>query len=572
MANKKIIVIGGSAAGPKAASKARRLDQFAEITMIQKGPHLSMASCGYPYFVGGVFDKQSQMVREPSAFHNTKDINALVNTEVTKINRKEKTVEAKNLGTGETRLYSYDKLVIATGASPVVPPLPGYQLDGLTTLQSVKNATYLKNVVINKGAKHAVIVGGGLIGIETAEALQLAGLEVTVVERMNQILGFMDEDMAKLVENHIKEKGSNVLTGISVTEYVDRGDGHVGSVKLSDGREIQCDLAVVSVGVRPNTKLAQAAGLEVGKWGGLVTNKYMQTTDPDIYAAGDCAEVNNMVDNTPIFMPMGDAANLQARIVAQNVVLGNKIEYPGLVNTAICKAYDYTVGSTGLSERMANQKGIEVETSISAGPDKPGFMGGKMIVIKMVAEKATGRLLGTQAIGPGDASKRLAVAATAITAKMNVSQLVSLDLPYAPPFSPAIDNFITAAHVIENKLLGRMVGITAQKVKQRLDEGDKSMFMLDVRNLDEYEDVRIGRGETLIPLGTLRRRTDQLPQDLNREIITYCKVSLRGYEAATYLESLGYTNVKVMEGGITVWPFEVESGPVAAHDDSLEPA
>jgi NADPH-dependent 2,4-dienoyl-CoA reductase/sulfur reductase-like enzyme/rhodanese-related sulfurtransferase len=557
--SKKFIIIGGSAAGPKAASKARRLDQEAEITIIQQGRFLSMASCGYPYYVGGVFDKQSQMVRDPGSFLNVKNIKALTRTRVSRIDRERKIVHTLNLDTNEENFYSYDKLVIATGAVPVVPPIPGVNLEGVTTLQSVEDAQFLKSRVKSGEISHAVVVGGGLIGVETAEAMQLAGIKVTIVERISQILSFMDWDMAKLVEDHIRSKGSEVITNTAVTEILGES-GKVTGVKLDDGRTIPAQLVLVSVGVKPNTELAKAAGLETGLRGGIRVNDYLQTIDPDIYAAGDCIEVTNLINGEPTWLPMGDAANLQARVIGQNITVENPaVKYPGVVMTAICQAFEYTVGNTGLSEHYARKKGFpEVVSIVYAGQDKPAFMGAKPLVIKMVADKKTGKFLGMQAVGSGDVAKRVAMAAMALHAGMHVSDLVSLDLPYAPPYSPAIDNFIAAAHVLENKFLGRMQGIKAEELLQKSSNG-RDYFLLDVRNQDEYEACRLNLGEVLIPLPSLRQRTGSLPNDLNKEVIVYCKVSLRGYEAATFIESLGYKNVKVLEGGITAWPYELIS-------------
>ncbi len=561
---KKIIVIGGSAAGPKAASKIRRLDQEAEITIIQKGKYLSMASCGYPYFVGGVFDDRNKLIatptgapRDPSFFSNVKDIKAMVHTEVTAIDRERKKLKAKNLDTGKESELSYDKLVLSTGASPFVPNLPGKDLEGITTLQSMEDADYLRKIATEKNIKNAVVVGGGLIGIETCEALELAGINMTVVEMLDQVLPFLDWEMAKLVQNHLEEKGVRVMTGSRVTEFVGK-DGKITGVKLASGEVIDTELAVVSIGVRPNGKLAADAGLEVGKKGGIVVNRFMQTNDPDVYAAGDCTEVMNLLTMRNQHWPMGDAANLQGRVVAQNVVFGNGKEYQGFVGTGICKIFDFEAGSTGLSEQMARREGYtNIMTSIQAAPDKPGFMGAKPVIIKMIADKATGKFLGMQAVGTGDVSKRVAIGAMALHGRMHVCDLVNLDLPYAPPFSPAIENFIAAAHVMENKWRRFMDGISSTEVKRKLDAGEKP-FLLDVRGPEEFEQLRLGKGETLIPLGKLRRSLDKLPKDKATEIITYCKISLRGYEAACFLKSQGYSNVKVMEGGLVAWPFGLE--------------
>ncbi len=558
------VIVGGSAAGPKAASKIRRMDPEAEIVMIQKGNFLSMASCGYPYFVGGVFDDPGQLIatptgvpRDPGFFMNVKNIRAITGTEVTDIDRKAKKLRMMNVTTGVESTQEYSKLFLATGANPVVPPLPGKELEGVTTLQSMEDAMYLKKRLNEGSLKKAVIVGGGLIGIETCEALELAGVEITVVEMMDQILSFLDWEMAKHVENHIKTKGSEVITGIGVSEFLG-DDGKLTGVKLSNGEELECDLAVVSIGVRPNSALAASAGLEVGLRGGISVNSFMQTSDPDIYAGGDCVEVTNLVTHNKSHWPMGDAANLQGRVAAQNMVLGNNAEYKGMIGTGICKVFDYTAGSSGLSVSQAKKLGYSnILTAIQASPDKPGFMGALPVIIKLVADKTTGKLLGIQAVGTGDVSKRISTGAMAIQAGMCVHDLVNLDLPYAPPFSPAIDNFIAAAHVLQNKFLGRMTGISATEVYERRNAGEK-LYLLDVRGPDEFEQMRLGIGETLLPLGMIRKKADSLPKDKNQEIILYCKISLRGYEGACILKGLGYTNVKVLEGGVIGWPYPRE--------------
>jgi NADPH-dependent 2,4-dienoyl-CoA reductase/sulfur reductase-like enzyme/rhodanese-related sulfurtransferase len=560
---RKFVIIGGSAAGPKAASKIRRHDQEADITIVQKGKYLSMASCGYPYFVGGVFDDQNELVatptgvpRDPSFFASTKAVTALTETEAISIDRDRKQVALRNLATGEESSLPYDKLILTTGANPVIPRLPGMDLDGIDSLQSMEDAVRLKALVVEKKTKKAVIIGGGLIGIETCEAMELAGIEITVVEMLDQILPFLDWEMAKLVENHMRSKGVNIITGIGVAKIL--GTDTVSGVELTDGTVIECDHVVFSIGVRPNSKLAVEAGLKIGDKGGIAVNRFMQTSDPSIYAAGDCVEVTNLITHNKQHWPMGDAANLQGRVAAQNMVFGNVEEYEGVVGTGICKVFDFTAGGTGLSEKMARMEGYEnVISVIHAAPDKPGFMGGNPIIIKMLAAKTTGRFLGMQVVGTGDASKRLATAAMALHGKMCISHMVNLDLPYAPPFSPAIDNFIAAVHALENKWRHHMEGISTVEVKKKLDAGEP-IFLLDARGPDEYEALRLGVGEHLIPLGKLRSSHDILPEDKNTEIIAYCKISLRGYEAACYLKSIGYTCVKVMEGGIAVWPFARE--------------
>ncbi len=561
---KKIVVIGGSAAGPKAAAKARRMDHHADITIIEAGPDLSMASCGYPYYVGGTFDDRNMLVstptgvtRDPRFFMNAKGIKALTETKVTAIDRKAHTVTALDLKTNKETAFKYDKLVIATGSTPTVPPVPGKDLNGVTCLKSMKDADYLRKVRDEGKVKKAVVVGAGLIGMETCEALHLAGISITLVEMLPQILPFLDWELAKLVENYVRKSVANVITENPVAAFLGT-NGTLTAVKLRNGTELPCQLAVVAIGVRPNSQLAKDAGLEIGTTGGIKVNKYMQTTDPDIYAAGDCCELPHLISGRPVFAPFGDMANLEGRVIGQNVTIGNKAVFPGTNVTGICKIFDWEVGSTGLPEAKAADSGFNNTTSVmTVLPDKPGFMGSKPLVLKMLADNDTGRVLGLQCVGPGDVSKRIAAAAMAICGKLTVGDLVNADLPYAPPFSQALDALITTAHVLENKMLGRMKSLSSVEVKAKIDRGDDILF-LDVRGPDEFEQMRLGIRETLIPLGSLRGRLKELPADKTKEIICFCKISLRGYEAASFLEAHGYTNAKVLEGGVLGWPYQRE--------------
>ncbi|MFW5862076.1 MAG: FAD-dependent oxidoreductase [Spirochaetota bacterium] len=560
---KRIVVIGGSAAGPKAAAKARRLDENADITIIQKDPDLSMASCGYPYYVGGFFDDRNMLLctptgvtRDPKFYLNAKGIVARTETEAIKINRKEKTVTCKDLKTGDTEDVSYDKLILTTGSTPKMPPVKGIELNGITTLQSMKDADYLRKIRDEKKIKKAVVIGGGLIGIETCEALQLAGIEITVIELLPQLLTFLDWEMAKLVENHVKTHNANIITDNGLAEFLGE-NGTLTGVKLQNGIELPCELAVVAIGVNPNVKIASEAGIKIGETGGIKVNKYMQTSDEDVYASGDCVEINNIITGKQVLAPYGDLANLQGRVAGENAIMGNSVTFPGTIQTGICKVFDYGAGATGLSETNARKLGYDIETVINASPDKPGFMEGKLLVTKVVADKRSGKILGAQCIGPGEVSKQVAQWAMAIKGGMTVEDLINSDLPYAPPFSLAIDHFIAASHIMQNKLKGRMKGISSSEVKRKLDKGEKP-FLLDARGPDEYEEMRLGIGETLIPIGALRSRLNEIPEDKNSEIICYCKISLRGYEAARVLEGNGYKNVKVMEGGIMAWPYPRE--------------
>ena len=560
MKKKRIIVIGGSAAGPKAASRARRLDENAEITIIQKASDLSMASCGYPYYVAGVFDDRNQLlatpaglVRDANFFWDAKRIKALVNTEVTKIDRDNKNVEYKNLLTGETASLPYDKLVIATGATPFKPPVPGIDLKGVTTLQSMADSDFLRRIGDEGEVKNAVVIGGGLIGIETCEALVLSDIEVTLVELLPQLLPFLDKDMSLNVEKYLKTK-ANVILENGVSEFIGE-NGKLKAVKLQDGTIIPCEIAVVATGVRPNTALAKESGLKIGECRAIEVNSYMQTSDPDIYAIGDCIEVPHLVSGKKVHAPLGDLANLQGRVAGDNVIKGNVSQFPGTIQSGICKVFDYGVGAAGLSQQGAVRHGFEnIETVINVSPDKPGFMGANILITKLVVDKNTNRILGAQVLGPGDVSKQVTTWAMAIQAKMTVEDMLNLDLPYAPPYSLAIDHSIATAHIMQNKLDGLFVGITPTELKEKLERKDP-MFLMDLRNPGEFEVMKIGIGEKLIPQGEFRDRLDELPKDKNAEIIAWCKISLRGYEAVRALMQYGYKNVKLLEGGVLGWPW-----------------
>lgn len=560
----RIVVIGGSAAGPKAAAKARRMDEFAQITLIQREPDLSMASCGFPYYVGGTFDDRNLLictpagiVRDPHFYGKAKHIEALVECEAVHIDRTAKTVTYKHLPSDRRYTIPYDRLVIATGASPVCPSAPGFELEGVHTLHTMADADALRAVRDQKTVDKAIVVGGGLIGFEVCEALRLAGIDTTVIEKTRQILPFLDPDLAKLVERHVRAHGPDIIVGNGVAEFLGE-DGRLTGVKLDNGTELPCQLAVVAVGVRPNVGLAQAAGIEIGEVGGIRVDEHMQTSDPDVYAVGDCVECRSLITGKKVRAPYGDLANLQGRVAGQNVVRAGSARFPGITQTGICKIFDYTVGFTGISARQARELGLgDIETATISGLDIPVFMGGKLLISKMVADRETGRILGFQCIGPGDVSKRVATVAMAIRGNLTVADLVNADLPYAPPYSLALDHVIVAAQVLENKLAGRMQGLSVTEVKQRVDSG-ADCFILDTRSPAEFEEIRLGIGETLIPLGALRDRLGELPQDKDMEIILYCKISLRGYEGAAILSAHGWHNVKVMEGGIMAWPYPRE--------------
>lgn len=562
MIAKRIVVIGGTAAGPKAAARASRLDQNAEVILLQKAPELSMASCGYPYYVSGMFKDREKLlctpsgvVRDPAFFAGAKGITAMVETEAVSIDRESKVVSWINAA-GNNGLLAYDKLILCTGSVPKMPPIPGRDLKGVTTLHSMADADAMRTWAEHSSGKKAVVIGGGLIGMEACEALCHAGVDVTVVEALPQILGFLDTELALLVENHARAKGAKIITGVGLSA-LEGENGQISAARLADGRVLPCDLVVMAIGVAPNTALAKAAGLEIGAFGGIAVNDFMATSDPSIYAAGDCVEIANRLTGKRMLAPYGDLANLEGRVAGENAVLGDSVRFPGTIGSGICKVFDFTAASTGLSERRAREAGFDVVTAINASPDKPGFMGAKPLVSKMVADRATGRILGFACVGPGDVNRQASEMAVAVAAGWTVDEMAMADLPYAPPYSQAIDHAIATAHILQNKMRGLMTGISSVEAKALFDAGGP-LYVLDVRGQDEFKENQLGRGETLIPLGQLRGRVSELPQDKNATILSFCKVSMRGYEAQRILESAGYTDVRVMEGGLMAWPYTTE--------------
>jgi NADPH-dependent 2,4-dienoyl-CoA reductase/sulfur reductase-like enzyme/rhodanese-related sulfurtransferase len=552
----KVLVIGGVAAGPKVASRIIRLMPDAAVTILEKGKFLSYAGCGLPYYVSGVVKEQAELmstpvgvVRDAVFFQKVKNVRTLNQTEATEVDRAGKRVRARDLNHGDEFWLDYDKLVLATGGVPVVPPLPNVGLKNVFTLHGIHDTEGIKTTLAEEKARDVVIIGGGLIGVEATEALVEKGCRVTVVEMLPQILSMLDWEIAKLVEQHMESHGVKVLTSVKVESF--EGDGKVAGVTTSQGK-LPADMVILSVGVRPNVKLAQEAGLEIGPTGAIKVDQHMRTSDPDIYAAGDCVECRDLLTGRPCFVPLGSTANKQGRVAANNIC-DRQDTFPGVLGSTVCKVFDYCVARTGLTEAAARKLDYEVVTAMAPAPDKAHFMpAAKPLLLKLVVDKTSRRLLGAQATGPGAGDKRIDVAAMAITAEMTVDQLANADLCYAPPYAPAMDNVITAANVARNKLDGHMEGVSPTEV-HRMMENEADFVFLDVRSPAEYEQVRLPHS-TLIPLGTLRGRLDELPK--NKDIVAFCKISLRGYEAALILKAAGLEKVRVMDGGIAMWPFE----------------
>ncbi len=551
---KHLIIIGGVAAGMKAAAKARRESQEVKITVFTDEEHISYAGCGMPYYVGDVIkEKKKLIIREPAYFKAMHNIDVFTLHRATAINARLKQVVVKNLKTGQDLTFSYDKLIIATGALPMVPSLPGITLGNIFTLRTVADAVQIKSLVDSGKVKNAVVAGSGFIGLEIAENLSLRGVKVVLVERLGQILPSFDEDMARLVQGHLTENGVEVITSDGVKSF--EGNRENGVIGVNTGkRQLPADMVILSVGVSPNTGIAIDAGIKVGATRAITVNERMETNIPDIYAIGDCAENTHLITGKPAWVALGSTAAKMGRVAAINALGGNDT-FKGVLGTVIMKVFGINTAKTGLCEREAIMAGYTVESAIIPASDKSHYYPGcKEIIIKLVADANTKKLLGAQIVGEGIVDKRIDVIATALSFGATVDQISKLDLAYAPPYAMALDAIIVAANVLNNKLLGRTEGILPQKVIERRNNGD-DFILLDVRSETEFMSGYI-KGSLHIPLDALAARVNEL--DRTREIITYCRAGLRASHAYRILKNAGFEKVKYMDGSIMAWTYGLE--------------
>ena len=561
----KVVVIGGVATGPKAAARLRRLDPTADITIVERGDLVSYAGCGTPYYIKGEITAFSDLIETPVGtprdavfFRKVKDIHVRVRTLASKIDRDKQIVAIIDLDTNAQQELPYDKLVLATGGTPILPPVPGIDLKLVFTLRSPHDASAIRDAIDSGKVKKAVIVGAGLIGLEMCEALSARGIEVTVVEMFPHVLpGLLDMETAAFVSRHMHSQNIHGVLGERVVGLEGDHQGNVERV-ITENQSIDTDMVVMAVGVRPNDQRARDAGLDVAEKGGIIVDEYMQTSDPHIYAGGDCALCKHLVSGQTVYMPLGSTANKHGRVIGTNLA-GGKETFPGVVGTAVAKHCDFNIGCTGLTEKKARALGYNVVTTLAPAPDHAHYYpGAKVILVKLVADADTRKVLGVQVVGPGEAAKRVDVVATALRFGATVDDLATLDLGYAPPYSGALDNVIHAANIIRNKLDGIADTISPIEVKAKMEAGE-DFVLLDVRGPVEYETMRIEDPRvTLIPLGKLRTSLDELPRD--KEIIPFCKISLRGYEAQRILEGAAFENVRFMDGGVIAWPYEIGKG------------
>jgi NADPH-dependent 2,4-dienoyl-CoA reductase/sulfur reductase-like enzyme/rhodanese-related sulfurtransferase len=552
---RKLVIVGGVAGGASAAAKARRCSEEVEIIMYEKGPDISYANCGLPYYLSGVIEKREDLLITSAEFFRRRfQVDARTRSEVMQIDRDSKKVTVKNLNTGQMEEESYDRLVLAPGSHPIVPPVPGMDLPFVFSLKTLEDTDRIFNYLQNKNPRRAVVVGGGLIGIEAVENLALKGLETTVVELAPQVLIFLDWEMAEMVRWHMHQKGINLFLSEGL-QSVEEQNGQ-GLVRTDKGGKIPADLVLVAIGVRPNVDLALNANLELGVTGGIKVDEFMQTSDPDIFAAGDCIETTNLVTGKPVLTPMGSAANKEGRAAGANA-LGRRIAVKGFTGTIIVKVFDLTVAKTGLSEKEAVAEGYSpLVLYVQPGHHAGYYPGSKPLNIKTVTERESGRLLGAQIIGEEGVDKRVDVFATAIYHQMRLEDLLQLDLAYAPPYSAARDPVIIAGAVGQNYYQDDWDPISPHELKAKMDAGE-SFVLVDVRTRLELQERGPLPGALHIPIDLLRRQLQKL--DPEKETIVYCAQGFRSYLGNRILALRGFKRVRTLSGGLDNWMYEGES-------------
>jgi NADPH-dependent 2,4-dienoyl-CoA reductase/sulfur reductase-like enzyme/rhodanese-related sulfurtransferase/two-component sensor histidine kinase len=557
--HRKIVVVGGVAAGPKAASRARRLDPDAEITLFEREHSLAYAGCALPYYISGKIKSRRDLSHAISGsydvaeeFRRVKGIDIKNLSEVLSINRKAKSIQYRDLVTDQMYTELYDVLILATGSVPIVPDIPGKELDNIFILHGIRDAERIKFALANDIARDIVIIGGGIIGTEIADALTVSGARVTIVEQRDQILPFLDPEMAVLVEQHMVHRGIRIIKGETVRAF--RGKQRVQSIQLSRTK-IPANLVILAMGVQPNVGLAREARLKIGPTGAIAVNQYLQTSDPAIYAVGDCAETVHVLLEKPYYLPLGSIANRQGRIAGANATGKEYSNFGAVTGTMIFKVFDYHVAKTGLNTREVAEMGCRAVSCLVPSYDKEHFIpGAELINIKMLACSKTKRLLGVQIIGRGEVSKRIDIAALIISKKGTIDDLLSVDLGYAPAFSNAMGAIVVTANVLQNKLEGRFRGISAIEMQQLLGAKKNKTTFLDVRSAQEYDEKRIEE-TTSIPLENLRARVDEIPK--KGPIILISDTGAEAYQAALLLQAQDFEDVRILEGGLKMWPYQI---------------
>ena len=554
----KIIIIGGVAGGATTAARIRRVDETAEIILLEKGKHISYANCGLPYYIGGVIEEREKLfVQTPEAFSTRFRVDVRTENEVIFIDRKKKTVTVRQ-SSEDTYEESYDKLLISTGASPVRPPLPGIDLPGIFTLRNVTDTDRIKEYINSHSPRKAVVVGAGFIGLEMAENLHAQGAKVSIVEMGNQVMAPIDFSMASLVHQHLMDKGVNLYLEQAVASFEREGKGL--KVTFKNGQSISADIVILSIGVRPETSLARAAELTIGPAGGIAVNNYLQTSDEAIYAIGDAIEYRHPITGKPWLNYLAGPANRQGRIVADNI-LGAKIPYEGSIGTSIAKVFDMTVASTGLPGKRLRLEGIDYMSSTIHPSSHAGYYPDAMpMSIKITFDKQTGRLYGGQIVGYDGVDKRIDELALVIKHQGTVYDLMKVEQAYAPPFSSAKDPVAIAGYVAEDMITGKTNPVYWRELR---DIEMENKFLLDVRTQDEFALGSLP-GAVNIPLDELRDRMSELPKD--RMIYTFCAVGLRGYLAYRILTQHGFDKVRNLSGGLKT--YRAATAPIVIHQEN----
>lgn len=542
----KYIIIGAVAGGASTAARLRRLDEHAEIIIFEKGAYISYANCGLPYYIGDVIkDRNKLFVQTAASFYQRFNIDVRVMTEVIAIDPAKKTVKAIKQPTGELYEESYDKLVLSPGAEPIRPPLPGIGTAGIFTLRSVSDTDYIKTYVQQKNIKKAVVIGAGFIGLEMAENFQHLGLHVSIVEMGNQVLAPVDFPIAAIVQQHIRSKGVMLHLNVAVTGF-DRTNGEI-AVTLSNGEVLTADVVILSIGVRPDTRLAVQAGLKTGSAKGIWVNEYLQTSDPNIYAVGDAIEFENPITGASMITYLAGPANKQGRICANNVVLGNVQKYHGSINTAIVKVFDMTIGTAGTASKHLKAANINhVVSTTHNGSHAAYYPDAKPMTIQIAFSSGDGRLLNAQIVGYDGADKRLDILSSYIKQKKTIYDLIEFEHAYAPSYSSAKDPVNMAGFVAENILTERLKIFYWNEV-ENIKSGD---LIIDVRSKGEWEAGKIANAIN-IPVDDIRNRLTEIPKD--KAIFIYCEAGLRGYLAQRILRQNGFDKVFNLSGGYKTW-------------------
>jgi CoA-disulfide reductase len=538
---KKIVIIGGVAGGATAAARLRRMDETVEIILLERGEYISFANCGLPYHIGGAIEnREALLVQTAEGMAQKFNLQVRPFNEVLSINRENKTVSIREIKTGVTYTEGYDALILSPGASPLRPPIPGIdEAERVFTLRSIPDTDLIKKQVDEHQPKHAVVIGGGFIGVEMAENLHERGIEVTLVEMLDQIMAPLDYEMAAILHNHLRDKGINLILSDGVKAFQNNGN----EILLNSGLKLPTDITILAIGVRPESQLAKDAGLDLGDRGGIKVNEYMQTSDPTVYAVGDAVEVTDFVTGQPAMIPLAGPANKQARIAADHIC-GRTTAYPGTLGTAVVKVFDMTAASTGNNEKRLKQLGFSYKAlHIHPGSHAGYYPGAFPVSLKLLFDPETGRILGAQGVGYSGVEKRIDVIATAIMGGLTVVDLQELELAYAPPYSSAKDPVNMLGFAATNQLEDLVDSFQWNEVDDLITQNG---YILDVRDDLEREIGYIEKSHH-IPLDKLRSRIAEVPAD--QPIHVYCQVGIRGYLASRILTQHGFKAVKNLDGG-----------------------